>query len=86
MSEDLTAQFKQAAKDVKGLSSRPSDDDMLELYALFKQATDGDASGDKPGFFDFVARAKFEAWEGLAGTSADDAMKRYVDKVRALGA
>ena len=86
MSEDLKTQFEQAGKDVKGLSSRPGDDDLLELYALFKQATDGDAAGEKPGFFDFVARAKFEAWEALAGTSADDAMKRYVDKVRALGA
>ena len=86
MSGDLKAQFEQAAKDVKALSARPSDDDLLELYALFKQATDGDAAGDKPGFFDFVARAKFEAWEGLAGTSAEDAMKRYVEKVRALGA
>jgi len=86
MADDLKAKFEQASKDIKGLSKRPSDDDLLDLYALYKQATDGDASGDKPGFFDFVARAKFEAWEGLAGTSAKDAMKRYIDKVRALGA
>lgn len=86
MSDDLKAQFEQAAKDVKSLSSRPGDDDLLELYALYKQATDGDATGDKPGLFDFVGRAKFEAWEKLSGTDADDAMQQYVDKVRALGA
>ncbi len=86
MSKDLAADFEQAAKDVKGLEQRPSDDDLLELYALYKQGTEGDASGDKPGFFDFVARAKFEAWEGLKGVSKEDAMQRYVDKVRSLGA
>jgi len=86
MTDDLSAQFEQASKDVKALSERPSDDDMLKLYALYKQATDGDASGKKPGMFDFVGRAKFEAWEEVAGTSPEDAMKTYVKKVRALGA
>jgi diazepam-binding inhibitor (GABA receptor modulating acyl-CoA-binding protein) len=86
MSEDLKAQFDQAAEDVKGLESRPSDNDLLALYALFKQATEGDVSGEKPGFFDFVARAKYEAWEELGGLSADEAMQRYIDKVRSLGA
>lgn len=86
MSKDLKADFEQATKDVKALDKRPSDEDLLALYALFKQATDGDASGEKPGFFDFVARAKFEAWEELSGTSAEDAMRRYIEKVRALGA
>ncbi|MEJ2515032.1 MAG: acyl-CoA-binding protein [Gammaproteobacteria bacterium] len=86
MSKDLAAEFEQAAKDVKKLDQRPSDDDLLSLYALYKQGTEGDASGDKPGFFDFVARAKFEAWEGLKGVSREDAMRRYVEKVRSLGA
>jgi acyl-CoA-binding protein len=86
MSNDLKARFEQAMVDVKGLSQRPSDNDMLSLYALYKQATEGDVSGKKPGMFDFVARAKFEAWEGLKGTSAEDAMQSYIDKVRALGA
>jgi acyl-CoA-binding protein len=86
MTDDLKARFEQAMVDVKGLSKRPSDNDMLSLYALYKQATEGDVSGKKPGMFDFVARAKFEAWEGLKGTSAKDAMQRYIDKVRALGA
>jgi diazepam-binding inhibitor (GABA receptor modulator, acyl-CoA-binding protein) len=86
MTDDLRARFEQAAVDVKGLAKRPSDNDLLALYALYKQATEGDASGDKPGFFDFVARAKYEAWEELKGTSTDQAMQRYVDKVRSLGA
>ena len=57
-----------------------------ETLVLYKQATDGDASGKKPGMFDFVARAKFEPWEELAGTSSEDAMKDYIKKVRDLGA
>lgn len=86
MSEDLKAQFEQAAEDVKGLDARPSDNDLLALYALYKQGTEGDVAGEKPGFFDFVARAKYEAWEELRGVSKDDAMQRYVEKVRSLGA
>jgi diazepam-binding inhibitor (GABA receptor modulator, acyl-CoA-binding protein) len=86
MTDDLKARFEQASADVKGLSQRPSDNDMLTLYALYKQATEGDASGEKPGFFDFVARAKYEAWEALQGTATEEAMQRYIDKVRALGA
>jgi acyl-CoA-binding protein len=86
MSDDLKADFEQAAIDVKALSSKPSDDDLLQLYGLYKQATEGDASGPKPGFFDLVGRAKFEAWEELSGTSAEDAMSRYIAKVRSLGA
>ena len=86
MTDELKARFEQASIDIKSLEQRPSDNDMLTLYALYKQATEGDAAGDKPGFFDFVARAKYEAWEGLQGTSAEEAMQRYIDKVRSLGA
>jgi diazepam-binding inhibitor (GABA receptor modulator, acyl-CoA-binding protein) len=86
MQKDLKARFEQASVDVKGLSQRPSDNDMLALYALYKQATEGDVTGSKPGFFDFVARAKYEAWESLQGTSKEDAMQRYIEKVGALGA
>lgn len=86
MADDLRARFEQASVDVKSLSQRPSDNDMLSLYALYKQATEGDVAGDKPGFFDFVARAKYEAWEGLKGTGAAEAMQKYIDKVRSLGA
>ena len=85
MSDDLKSTFDAAIKSAKSLKERPSDDDMLALYALYKQATDGDVSGSKPGMFDFVGRAKFEAWSELAGTSADDAMQKYIDKVGSLG-
>ena len=86
MSDDLKGEFEKAMADVKKLSSRPSDDDMLGLYALYKQASVGDVSGDPPGMFDFVGKAKYDAWSELAGVSTDDAMTRYIEKVRALGA
>lgn len=80
----LQEQFAQAQVDVNGLPSRPNNDTMLKLYALFKQATKGDVGGDKPGGFDFVRRAKYEAWEAVKGLSANDAMQRYIDLVKSL--
>ena len=81
---DLKTRFEQATVDVKGLSERPDNDTLLRLYALYKQGSEGDVSGPKPGFFDFVGTAKYEAWAKLAGTSQDDAMKKYVDLVGKL--
>ena len=81
---DLEKQFAQAQQDVNGLATRPDNDTMLKLYALFKQATKGDATGDPPGGFDFVARAKFDAWSAVKGTPPNDAMKQYVDLVESL--
>ncbi|MBV8047837.1 MAG: acyl-CoA-binding protein [Paludibacterium sp.] len=81
---DLQAQFTKAQADVKTLAERPDNQTLLKLYALYKQATDGDAHGDRPGAMDFINRAKFDAWEKLKGTSADDAMQGYVDVVKAL--
>jgi acyl-CoA-binding protein len=81
---DLKDQFKNAAQAVMNLAERPDNDTMLRLYALFKQGSEGDVKGPKPGFFDFVGTAKYEAWEKLAGTSSDDAMKKYVDAVKKL--
>jgi acyl-CoA-binding protein len=81
---DLQKLFEQATKDVKGLSERPDNETLLRLYALYKQGADGDVHGDKPGFFDFVGTAKYEAWAKLKGTSKDDAMKKYVDLVKKL--
>ena len=81
---DLDAAFEQAQKDVKTLTERPSNDDLLALYSLFKQATDGDISGKRPGMLDMVGRAKYDAWAKLSGTSADDAKQQYIDKVNAL--
>jgi acyl-CoA-binding protein len=85
MADDLKTRFEQAARDVQGLPQRPGDSDLLDLYALYKQGSEGDVKGEKPGFFDFVARAKYEAWEKLRGTSSEQAMERYVEKVRSLG-
>jgi acyl-CoA-binding protein len=81
---DLKEQFKKAAADVMGLSERPDNDTMLRLYALYKQGSEGDVSGPRPGFFDFVGTAKYEAWEKLAGTSQEEAMRKYVDAVKKL--
>ncbi|HET9048147.1 MAG TPA: acyl-CoA-binding protein [Chiayiivirga sp.] len=81
---DLTAQFEKASQDVKTLSERPDNDTLLKLYALYKQGADGDVNGPKPGFFDFVGTAKYEAWAKLAGTSQDEAKKKYVALVKRL--
>jgi acyl-CoA-binding protein len=81
---DLKQQFEQAAIDVKDLSERPDNDTLLRLYALYKQGSEGDVSGEKPGFFDFVGTAKYEAWGKLKGTAQDEAMRKYVDLVKKL--
>lgn len=85
-SGDLTQRFEQAAKDVQGLPERPDNDTLLRLYALYKQGSEGDVSGPKPGFFDFVGTAKYEAWAKLKGTSQDEAKQKYVDLVKKLAA
>jgi acyl-CoA-binding protein len=77
--------FEKASLAAKSLPQRPDNDTLLQLYALFKQASSGDVSGDKPGMFDFVAAAKYEAWKGFKGVSQEDARKRYIDLVRKLG-
>src|SRR6185312_12661858 len=81
---DLKSKFEQAAEDVKKLDDRPDNDTLLKLYALFKQGSDGDVSGAKPGFFDFVGTAKYEAWTKLKGMKADEAMQKYIDLVKKL--
>ena len=77
--------FEQAAVAAKSLPERPDDKTMLQLYALYKQGSAGDVQGDKPGFFDFVGAAKFEAWEKLNGTSQEDARSQYVELIKKLG-
>ena len=81
---ELDDAFAKAQQDVNTLSKKPDNDTLLFLYAHFKQATVGDASGKRPGAFDFVGKAKFGAWEDLKGTSGDAAKQAYVDKVSAL--
>ncbi|HEX7368709.1 MAG TPA: acyl-CoA-binding protein [Rhodanobacteraceae bacterium] len=85
MSLDLDADFQQAAEDAKRLAERPDNDTLLKLYALYKQATEGDVSGPKPGFFDFVNTAKYEAWTRLRGMRSDEARQKYIELVRQLG-
>jgi len=82
---DINSRFEKAIIAVKQLPERPDNDTMLQLYALFKQGSAGDVSGKKPGFFDFVGVAKYEAWERLKGLPPDDAKKQYVDLVAYLG-
>ncbi len=82
---DLKVKFDQATEDVKKLVERPDNDTLLKLYALYKQGSDGDVSGPKPGFFDFVGTAKYEAWAKLKGTKVEEAMQKYIDLVKRLG-
>ncbi|MBS2032765.1 MAG: acyl-CoA-binding protein [Deltaproteobacteria bacterium] len=77
-------EFARAQEKVKTLSARPSNDTLLELYALFKQATEGDVSGSRPGMLDLKGRAKFDAWTRTKGVSKDAAMERYVALVKKL--
>jgi len=81
---DLRTSFTAAAKEVQTLKQRPSNDHLLELYALYKQATDGDVKGSRPGFLDLAGRAKYDAWSAKKGTGADKAMQAYVDLVARL--
>lgn len=81
---DLTARFNAAVANSKNLSERPDNGTLLKIYALYKQATAGDNAEKKPGFGDMVGRAKWDAWNGLKGTSADDAMQQYIDLIESL--
>lgn len=82
----LAEKFADAKGRVETLTSRPSNDQLLELYAFYKQATEGDATGSRPGMFDLKGRAKFDAWAKAKGIGKDDAMKKYVALVDRLAA
>ena len=81
---DLDQSFADAQVAVKKLTSKPSNDDLLRLYSLFKQGSIGDVTGKRPGRLDMVNRAKFDAWAKLEGTSQDSAKQQYVDLVTKL--
>lgn len=81
---DLNALFAQAVSESKELQDRPSNDTLLQLYSFYKQATEGDAGGDAPGMFDFVAKAKYDAWLSLKGKSKEAAMQEYINLVGKL--
>jgi acyl-CoA-binding protein len=80
----LQEQFIQAQADSKNLPERPDNMTLLKIYALFKQASIGDVTGERPGFTDMVGRAKYDAWEQLRGTAQEDAMQQYVDLIEEL--
>ncbi|WP_276481333.1 acyl-CoA-binding protein [Paraflavitalea pollutisoli] len=82
---DLKTLFEQATEDSKALSDRPSNDTLLQLYSLYKQATEGDVNVDPPSNpFDFVSKAKYEAWAGLKGKTKEVAMQDYINLVGKL--
>jgi acyl-CoA-binding protein len=82
---DLKNQFEEAIESAKSLPSQ-SNETLLELYGLYKQATAGDVQGDRPGGFDFRGAAKYDAWAKRRGMSQDQAMQAYADLVDSLAA
>lgn len=82
---DLQEQFEQAAATSKTLNEKPDNETLLKLYSLYKQGSLGDVDGDAPSNpFDFVAKAKYNAWESLKGKSKEDAMQEYIDLIKKL--
>jgi len=80
----LKTRFERAVTESKALPERPDNATLLQIYALYKQATEGDAQGARPGFTDFVGRAKWDAWAALAGKAPEAAMQEYVDLIESL--
>jgi acyl-CoA-binding protein len=78
------AAFEKAVADSKNLPEKPDNMTLLKIYALYKQATEGDVEGKRPGFTDMVGRAKFDAWAAIKGKSGDEAMQEYVDLIESL--
>ncbi|GLR25729.1 MULTISPECIES: acyl-CoA-binding protein [Limnobacter] len=81
---DLLKRFETAVAESKNLPARPDNQTLLKIYALFKQASEGDNTGKRPGFTDIVGRAKFDAWKNLEGTSKEQAMQNYIDLIESL--
>lgn len=80
----MKEQFEQALVRSKELTERPSNEDLLQLYGLYKQATSGNVSGERPGGFDFKGAAKYDAWASLKDTSSELAMEQYINLVNRL--
>jgi acyl-CoA-binding protein len=81
---NLKAAFEKAVADSKKLPEKPDNMTLLKIYALYKQASEGDVEGKRPGFTDMVGRAKYDAWAAVKGKSTDDAMQDYVDLIESL--
>jgi len=79
-------EFNEAVSKSKTLTSRPSNEDLLKLYSLYKQATEGDVTGERPGGFDLKGAAKYDAWQSLAGMQKYAAMQDYIALVNDLHA
>ena len=84
MATKLDTAFNKAVADSKKLSEKPDNATLLKIYSLYKQATEGDVEGKRPGLMDMVGRAKYDAWAALKGTGADAAKKDYVDLIESL--
>jgi len=80
----LPEDFNHAVSQSKELTKRPTNEELLELYALYKQGSEGDLTGDRPGGFDFKAIAKYDAWAAKKGLSKDEAMQQYIDLMKRL--
>ena len=81
---DLQKQFTEAQKQVNNLSTRPTNEELLLLYALYKQATTGDVQGERPGGFDFKGAAKYDAWAAQKGKTTEQAMQEYIALAKKL--
>ena len=81
---DLNTTFEEAVKNSTSLSERPDNATLLKIYALYKQATEGDNEAKKPSFTDMVGRAKWDAWEKLKDTSMDEAKQQYIALINSL--
>jgi diazepam-binding inhibitor (GABA receptor modulator, acyl-CoA-binding protein) len=81
---ELKENFESAQAKIKQLTEKPDNQDLLKLYSLFKQASEGDVQGERPGGFDFAAIAKFNSWERLKGTTKEKAMEDYIAAVDAM--
>jgi diazepam-binding inhibitor (GABA receptor modulator, acyl-CoA-binding protein) len=82
--KDLKAKFEAATVAAKKTKKKPDNSTLLKLYSYYKQAIEGDVKGDRPGGFDFVGAAKYDAWAKLKGSSKDDAMQNYIKQVEKL--
>lgn len=80
----LKEQFEQTVAESKNLAERPDNMTLLKMYGLYKQGSSGDAQGDRPGMTDFVARAKWDAWNALKGVEQESAMQQYIDLIADL--
>ena len=80
----LKTAFDAAVADSKNLPEKPDNMTLLKIYSLYKQSTEGDVEGKRPGFTDMVGRAKYDAWAALKGKSNDDAMQEYIDLIESL--